>query len=370
MVTVKCCCRRFLIFVSTCFFYMHTGYKNLTEEQRIAAVQRLTALWAFTESGLGGIMHALQIPFTGLVVGGMAVIIISLIAEIAGHDKKQVLKAAIIVLIVKAMISPHTPFPAYIAVSFQALLGYAVFSLFPINFFSILLVSTIAMLESAIQKLLVLTLFFGKSFWKAMDEMIAFIAKQFGFAASNGSQWLVSAYLAIYLVGGILTAWIAYKTLKGFFAEKGILVLDSTKIMNEEIYTGEPDKRKTLYQKLWILILVLVVISVVLFVFAADTKQGWLAVAKTVSWTLSAILVWFMLIGPLFTKLIQKLLQKKQSRYSDEVLRTLSFLPMLRRFSALAWQKSKAYSGLARWQFFFSALVHWSLTCSDPAKPE
>ncbi len=350
-------------------FYMHKGFRDLTEEQRIAAVQRLTALWAFAESGLGGIMHALQIPFTGLVVGGMAVIIISLIAQIAAHDKKQVLKAAVIVLIVKAMISPYTPFPAYIAVSFQALLGYTVFTLLPINFFSILLVSTIAMLESAIQKLLVLTLFFGKSFWKAMDEMIAFIAKQFGITTGNGSQWLVGTYLVIYLVGGIVIAWIAYKTINGFFAEKGILVSDSIRTMNEDIYTGNTTKRKTLFQKLWVMILVLVILSVILFVFAADTKQGWLAVAKTVSWTLSAILVWFMLIGPLVTKLIQKLLQKKQSKYSDEVLRTLAFLPMLRRFAALAWQKSKEHRGLVRWQFFFSALVHWSLTCSDPTKP-
>jgi hypothetical protein len=349
---------------------MNTGYKNLTEEQRLAAVQRLTALWAFTESGLGGIMHALQIPFTGLLVGGMAVIIISLIAEVSPHNMKQVLKSALIVLIVKAMVSPHTPFPAYIAVSFQALLGYAVFSLLPVGFFSILLLSCIAMLESAIQKLLILTFFFGKSFWIAMDEMIAFIAKQFGIAAGNGSQWLVTAYLVIYLAGGIIIAWVAYKTIKGFFAEKGILFLDSTKTMNEEIYTTGPAKSKTLYRKLWIMILVLVLLSVVLFVFASDTRQGWLAVAKTVSWTFSAILIWFMLISPLFTKLLQKLLQKKQSRYSDEVLRTLSFLPMLRRIASLAWQKSKEHSGLARWQFFFSALIHWSLTCSDPPKQE
>lgn len=347
---------------------MHKGFKDLTGEQRTAAVQRLTALWAFTESGLGGVMHAVQIPFTGLVVGGMAVIIISLMAEIAAHDKKQILKAAVIVLIVKAMISPHTPFPAYIAVSFQALLGYIVFSLLSVNFFSIVLVSTIAMLESAIQKLLVLTLFFGKSFWKAMDEMIAFIVKQFGITSGNGSQWLVGTYLAIYLAGGILIAWIAYKTINDFFTEKKMQVATSIKAMNEEIYTGNAIKRKTLYQKLWMMILVLAILSVILFVFAADTKQGWLAVAKTVSWTLSAILVWFMLIGPLFTKFIQKLLQKKQSRYSDEVLKTLAFLPMLRRFTALAWQKSKDHRGPARWRFFISALVHWSLTCSDPTK--
>ncbi|HNJ28266.1 MAG TPA: hypothetical protein PLQ40_04880, partial [Ferruginibacter sp.] len=107
---------------------MITGYNDLSTEQKQAAIQRLTALWAFTESGLGGIMHALQIPFTGLVVGGMAVIIICLIADLSKHQLKQVLKSALVVLIVKAMVSPHTPFPAYIAVSFQALLGYLLFS--------------------------------------------------------------------------------------------------------------------------------------------------------------------------------------------------------------------------------------------------
>jgi len=346
------------------------GYKHLTREQQQAAVQRLTALWAFTESGLGGIMHALQIPFTGLAVGGMAVIIISLIAEISNHDLKQVVKAAVIVLIVKAMISPYTPFPAYIAVSFQAFLGYALFSILPIRFFSILLLSTMAMLESAIQKLLILTLFFGSSFWKAMDEMMAFIAKQFGFSSSNGSQWIVAAYLLIYLIGGMIIAWIAYKTIKGFFTEKGILTPEHAITINTEIYKGEPVIRKSLYRKLWVMILVLVVLSVLLFVFAQDTKQGWLAVAKTISWTLSAIFIWFMLLGPLFTRLMQKLLQKKESRYSDEVLKTLSFLPVLRQLTGLAWKKSRAYSGLARWQFFFSALVHWSLTCSDPSKQE
>jgi hypothetical protein len=349
---------------------MNAGYKHLTEEQRPAAVQRLTALWAFTESGLGGIMHALQIPFTGLVVGGMAVIIISMIAEIANKDLKQVLKSAVIVLIVKAMVSPYTPFPAYIAVSFQAVLGYALFNLFSINFFSILLLSTIAMLESAIQKLLILTLFFGKSFWKAMDEMMAFIAKQFGVLSTSGSQRIVGIYLLIYIVGGVFIAWVAYKTIKGFSAEKDIFTLDNTEAINKEIFKSSTAKRKNIYNKLWVMIFLLIVLSVVLFVFSDDTKQGWVAVVKTISWTMSAVLIWFMIVTPLFTKLIQKFLQKKQSRYSDEVLKTLSFLPVLQQLTGLAWKKSKGYKGLKRWHFFVSALIHWSLTYSDPATTE
>ncbi|MBK8494488.1 MAG: hypothetical protein IPL50_05250 [Chitinophagaceae bacterium] len=102
--------------------------------------------------------------------------------------------------------------------------------------------------------------------------------------------------------------------------------------------------------------MLMICVSAVLFVFADNNKTGWLAVAKTISWTLSAILIWFMLIGPLFTKAIQKVLQKKESRYSDEVLKTLSFLPVLRRLTALAWQQSRGYKGFSRWYHFLQCL--------------
>jgi hypothetical protein len=349
---------------------MNVGYTYLSKEQRLNAVQRLTALWAFTESGLGGIMHALQIPFTGLLVGGMAVIMICLIADISEHNYKQVLKSAMIVMIVKAMVSPYTPFPAYIAVAFQAVLGYGLFSLLKVNFLSIVLLSTIAMLESAIQKLLILTLFFGESLWKAMDSMIALLANQFGSIVSNGSYWIVGIYLLIYLAGGFFIAWLAYRTIKSFKTENSSFILDSTAEASIDLLQSKKASRKNNFKKLWLLIFLMTGLSVALFVFADDNKQGWLAVAKTISWTLSAILIWFMLIGPLFTKAIQRLLQKKESRYSDEVLKTLSFLPVLKQLTALAWQQSKIHRGFRRWYFFFAYLIHTTLTYSESASTE
>jgi hypothetical protein len=344
---------------------MITGKTYLSKEQRVNAVQRLTALWAFTESGLGGIMHALQIPFTGLLVGGMAVIMISLIAEISEYNYKQVLKSAMIVLIVKAMVSPYTPFPAYIAVAFQALLGYGLFSLLKVNFISIVLLSTIAMIESAIQKLLILTLFFGQSLWKAMDGMIDFVARQFGSLVANGSYWIVGIYLLIYLAGGFFIAWLAYRTIKNFNVEQPALVLETSAEINNSINDTKKASGRN-YKKLWVLIAIMIILSGSLFVFADNNRQGWLAVTKTITWTLSAILLWYMLIGPLFTKAIQKLLHKKESRYSDEVLKTLSFLPVLRKLTALAWQQSKLQQGFRRWYFFFAALIHATLTYSEP----
>ena len=351
----------FIIFVN-----MNSVYSSFSKEQRINAMQRLTALWAFTESGLGGIMHALQIPFTGLLVGGMAVIMICLIAEFSEHTYKQILKSVIIVLIVKAMAAPFTPITAYIAVSFQALLGFALFSMLRINYISIVLLSTIAMVESAIQKLLVLTLFFGESLWKAMDNMVAFAGKQLGYIVSNGSFWIVAVYLVIYIAGGFFIAWLAYRTIKNFDTANPLFILKESSAVNIDYNTGSKAFKKNSYKKIWLLLLAMVILSVILFFFSDDTKQGWMEVLKTITWALSALLIWFVLIGPLLTKSIQKLLKKKESRYSDEVARTLSFLPVLKKLAALAWQQSKLQRGSKRWLFFFTAFIYAALTWSEP----
>ena len=343
---------------------MNIAQTNLSKEQRIIALQRLTALWAFSESGLGGIMHALQIPFTGLVVGGMSVIMISFIAEFSANQYKEILKSALIVLIIKAIVSPYTPFPAYIAVSFQALAGFALFSLFRINLASILLLSIITMLESAIQQLLILTLFFGQSIWKAMDGFVALVSRQLDMTAVNGSQWVIGTYLLIYLAGGIGIAWMAWKTLTGFSLDT-IKELNTDAVFNKEIFIAANGNKKNNNRKLWIIISFLVALSAILYFIAADTKQGWIAILKTVSWTLSVILIWYMLINPLFTKLIKQVLQKKESRYSEEISRTLSFLPVLRHLTARAWQKSRSHKGNGRWHVFLSTLIHWSLTYND-----
>lgn len=340
---------------------MQIDYNQLSSEQRTLAVQRLTALWAFTESGLGGIMHALRIPFTGLLVGGMAIVMICLIARISDGNYKQVLKSAVIVLIVKAMVSPHTPPPAYLAVSFQALLGYGLFRLMGVHFFSILLLSILAMVESAIQKILILTLFYGQSLWKATDSMVNFITSQLGFAAVNGSYWIVGTYLFIYIAGGILIAWLAAYSIRTLYKPESI---ENPIIVSQQWVTPTHQKKGN-YTKLWSMIIILILLSLSLFFFAPDNKQGWLAVAKSVSWTISAIIIWYVFISPLLTKILRRILNKQQHRYSEDVLQVVSLLPVLKQLTASAWQQSKAHNGLYRWRYFFSLLIHSSLLYND-----
>jgi hypothetical protein len=349
---------------------MNSLYSGLSKEQRTNAIQRLTALWAFTESGLGGIMHALQIPFTGLLVGGMAVIMICLIAEFSEYSYKQVLKSVIIVLIVKAMASPFTPVTAYIAVSFQALLGYVLFSMLGVNFISIILLSTVAMLESAIQKLLVLTLFFGESLWKAMDKMIDLASNQFGITISTGSYWIVGFYLFFYITGGFFIAWLSWRTVKKIDTANSFFILKNSSAVNTGFVNSNGPVKKKGYKKIWLLLLIMIVLSALLFFFSADKRQGWLEVLKTVTWTLSAMLIWFVILTPLIAKGIQKLLKKKESRYSDEVLSALAFVPVLKQLTALAWQQSKLQRRFKRWYFFITALIYATLTYTEPALNE
>jgi hypothetical protein len=189
-------------------------------------------------------MHALHIPFTSLLVGGMAVIIICLIAEFSEHNYKAILKSAAIVLVVKAMSGPFTPVTAYIAVSFQALLGYALFSLLGVNFISIILLSTIAMLESAIQKLIVLTLFFGQSLWKAMNNILAFAGSQLGHIISNETYWVMAFCLFIYLLGGIFIALLSFTTISSFNAGRLAFILNETDVISTALIVETNAARK------------------------------------------------------------------------------------------------------------------------------
>lgn len=338
---------------------MNVTQPDLSVPQHSLAIQRLTALWAFAESGLGGVLHAFQIPFTGLVIGGFAVIIITLIAKFSDHHYQQILKSFLIVLIVKAMVSPHTPVPAYLAISFQAIMGYGLFSLFKVNFLSIFLLSILAMMESAIQKLLILTFFFGQSLWKAADGLADFITQQLGLQQWNGSYWLIVLYLLIYFIGGIATAWIAYKTIRQLsftpeLPEISLLVINDAN-----------ENNKTSKTKFWAGILLMLIISALLFFFSPENSSGWIAVIKTISWTISAILIWYLILAPLLTRFIINLLKKKESRYQKEVTETMSVFPYIKKLSILAWQQSRKYRGLKRITLFLSLLLHWALTYSD-----
>ena len=138
--------------------------KKLNDNPKnIDAYFRLVALWVVCEAFVGGIIHGIKLPISGIIIGSAAVICISLIGYYF-PDKGMILKATIIVTIFKMMLSPQSPPMAYVAVFFQGVVGELCF--FNKKYFtaSSFFFALIALIESGLQRIIILTFVYGKNF--------------------------------------------------------------------------------------------------------------------------------------------------------------------------------------------------------------
>jgi hypothetical protein len=181
-----------------------------TEEQKdnSAIILKLIYFWAFIEAGLGGLLHLLRMPFTGFIVGGFAIIINILLAKYGHRQPRVILKALGIALAIKFLLSPHTPYGAYIAVGFQGVLAAYLFYFFGLNRVTIFLFTVIAMAESGIQKPAMAYFIFGNDFWETASASVASTFKISQEKVNSIGVIFFAFYLLLYIVWGfILGIW-------------------------------------------------------------------------------------------------------------------------------------------------------------------
>ena len=312
-------------------------------------VMRLTALWAFSEAFLGGILHAFHLPFTGLILSSIAVLCIVCIA-LQGYTKGQIIKATLLVLLIKAMISPHTPVSAYVAVLLQGAFCEFIFLLGTPFALSCFIVAIAALMQSAFQKLIILTLLFGVDFWSAMDEFLNSIAKQFGFGTVEYTNYLVLFYLMLHFLVGIVVGSIAVRLPKTVassakeFEHQQIIVPDN--LETELLYTAG-HKRKNRF-KYWI-------VGILLFWLAFDIySEGTLSAmihSKALKLIVRAslfILIWYFFLSPIIFILFQKWLAKQRSKFSLEVNVLLKLLPEIKYITTQCWLNTSHLRGFKR----------------------
>ena len=312
---------------------------------------RLTALWALSESGLGGVMHVLKIPFTGFFLGGFAIIIITLIAHYSQNTFKTILQATILVILVKAAASPHSPPMAYIAVAFQGLIGAVLFTAIP--FFNIAspLFGMVALLESAVQKFLVATLIFGKSIWEALDAFMASVLKDLSiFYAFSFSFWLIVVYTTVYVLWGFLLGLWASKLPKIVNQRSADLLMQFNSLPistnNEQSFKTKKRNRKLLFT-----LLVLVFIVSVFFLQGSSYKALF-AIIRTIA----ALLLLFYIVTPVANWLMKRWLDKQKQ--SNQLNVILDILPELRTYIAPAMQLAKQnHKGLLVYKAFVEYLI-------------
>lgn len=322
----------------------------MTETSRSNTIARLTALWALSESGLGGLMHALKIPFTGFFVGGFAVIIISLLAYYSGYKMSVILQSTVLVLLVKFAVSPQSPFPAYIAVGFQGLLGALLFPLLKNFTFIPALFGCIALLESAVQKFLLTTILFGKSIWEALNTFVQSVLKDFDLPTDfSFSFWLISTYTIVYFIWGILLGiWVSRLPKRIESETKGIL----TRYKASSI---TPMKASTSKKHKWKLLSVFFVLFfIVIVMLMQGTHEGARKAFYVVLRTVAVLLFLLYILNPLLKFLLSKWKGKHQQAVEELVKQLPALRDLVQAAYALAAMDRK---GLRRYSRFVFLLI-------------
>jgi len=215
-------------------------------------VLRITALWAFSESAFGGILHALTVPLRGLFIASASVLFISLIALFA-RNNKEILKATVIIILVKAIVSPHSPLTAYLAVSLQGVLGYLLFSTKKFYKLSALLFGILVLFFSGIQKIIVLTILFGNTLWESLDIFIKQVSIEIfniDHPDINYGYLLIACYVFIHLAAGLFIGLYAGKLPQKINIYKSVIPNSIIQLNEVEIphRTKQKKKRKSLLE--------------------------------------------------------------------------------------------------------------------------
>jgi hypothetical protein len=338
---------------------------------RTLAVERLTALWALNEAGLGGLIHAMRVPFTGIVVGSTAVVLIALIAYFAERKTKAILKATVIVLLVKAAASPHTPLPAYVAVSFQGLAGAAVFGCLPSMRIGALLLGLLALWQGAVQKLLVMTILYGKSLWESVDAVGRWMLDKMGGGPGDLSPtgWFMGFYLGYYTVAGLITGWLA-GAIPGEIEEAlkhpRSAPLPVSRV--SQVLPLAPSRRRWWRRTPFKAGLVLAALLLATM-WLTPGQDGWIKGLRVFARALVVLVLWMWVMRPLGRALFRRFRRREQDAYGAEVSRALEQLPALRQIAGQAWQASADAAGFRRWKIFLMELILLTLVADPTQRP-
>lgn len=327
-------------------------------EKEFSTISRITALWAFSEAALGGILHALRIPFTGLFIGGSAVIFLTLIAHSA-ERKSTLLKATFIVILIKAMVSPHTPLNAYIAVFLQGLFAYLIFSFISNKKFAALLLGFVALTYSAFQRVFVLTILFGNTLWESIDAFGIYLMNEFLSTGSSESAIqlsyiLIGAYGFVHVSGGIFFGIVAGNIHKWIINNSGKVKEFNESIIKKDeslILHREKTKKKRKWWKKKSNILILSFAALMMVISYTNPKLDDNLFYNIIFMLIRSILimyVWFVLLSPVIIRWVKKYLMKKQSHYSKEVETILGLFPYFKGIINYSWEQTKGIKNYER----------------------
>ena len=314
---------------------------------------KLIALWVICEAMLGGIIHGFKLQISGLVIGGSAVVCISLIGHLLPF-RGAILKATIVVAIFKMLLSPQSPFPAYIAVLFQGICGELIFSGRKNYKARCYLLAFLALIESAFQRILVMTILFGVDFWQAVNEFI--IGLTHTDPGTNYSLYFVLTYVALHFIAAFFIGRFASSIPKLLSYSTEELQSYMLPLNTTEISEINKPKKKSLSS------LVLIWFGLIaIFVYTLIYPQGIFASVhaslKFIFRSAIILLTWYLIFAPILLHLLKSWLEKRKGTYKKEIEEVILLLPSAKILIRESWKKSGVKNGYSRLKLFWKYLI-------------
>jgi len=328
-------------------------------------ILKIIALWAFSEAAFGGILHALTIPLRGLFISSGAVLFISLIA-LFSKSSKEILKATLIVVLIKAVVSPHSPLTAYFAVSLQGVLGFLLFSTKKFYRLSALMLGLFVLFFSGIQKIVVLTILFGNTLWESLDVFI----KQLSFELFsithpdlNYGYFLIAAYVLLHISAGLFIGFYAGRLPQKINFYKSIVPSSIESESVEEILQKEKRKKKSWFFRPTGIFVIVLSAGVIILSYLSPELEENIALSVVIMLVRSLVItfVWYTLLAPFVQKLFQKFVRKRKSEHYQDLEEIISMFPKFKEIVNYCWQLSSDRKGYKRIRYFLSTSFYYLL---------
>lgn len=320
-----------------------------------AVYYRLIALWVIAEGVLGGIIHALKLPVSGLLVGGWAVVCISLIGWY-NPGRGHILKATLVVAVFKMMLSPQAPPAAYFAVFFQGIFGEWLCRYRMHYRIMCVILAVLSLTESGFQRILMLTLVYGKEGWQVLND---FINQWWPAHPVNYSGWLIGIYLTVHVLTGIILGWWMGglpRRIESWQQQLLPLPVSSVTVL------PSLDKRRRLVKgglwAIWAVLLAVYIMSVTGWMFA---DLGRSRIGKLLLRSGLILLAWYLVIAPVVQWLMRRWLERKRFYLKNEIGEVVALLPSVKKITAGAWQQSSDRRGWRRFVLFARLVLAHSL---------
>lgn len=343
----------------------NTDTSSIEKMDSELSVLRITALWAFSESAFGGILHALSVPLRGIFISSAAVLFISLIA-LFSKNNKEILKSTLIVVLIKALVSPYSPLAAYFAVSLQGVLGFILFSTKRFYKLSTLLLGLIVLIFSGVQKIVLLTILFGTSLWESLNIFIEQISAELfriNHPDINYGYLLVGVYVALHLVAGLLIGIYA-----GKLPDKLNYYRKVIPSVIEVKTSGNIPKSENRKKRVWFLhptgiFIILLSAGVIIISYVSPKLESNVAISVILMLVRALVitLIWYSLLAPLAMKLFQRFVTKRKSKYSKYMEEIITMFPQFKNIVNYCWKLSKDKKGYRRISSFLSTSFYYLL---------